>query len=193
MNKENKKRMRIMEELRLPELQALFHDIVGEATRSPNKKFLLRRIAEVLEAQEQEAAEAVSAVEETEPTTSEPTTANGEPKLTKLSVEELQQLYTEVVGRDTGSSDRRYLIWKIRETRKGRIKSGPVRRRYADGEAPDIRVLPLRMEAEIVPRLDEARKRLGLKTRMDLFRKSLADYLTAAGEHEVARLFTEQA
>ena len=45
MNKENKKRMRIMEELRLPELQARFHDIVGEATRSPNKKFLLRRIA----------------------------------------------------------------------------------------------------------------------------------------------------
>ena len=28
---------------------------------------------------------------------------------------------------------------------------------------------------------------------MDLFRKSLADYLTAAGEHEVAQLFTEQA
>ncbi len=38
MNKENKKRMRVMEELRLPELQARFHDIVGEATRSPNKK-----------------------------------------------------------------------------------------------------------------------------------------------------------
>jgi len=76
MNKENKKRMRIMEELRLPELQARFHDIVGEATRSPNKKFLLRRIAEALEAQEQEAAEAASAVEETEPTTSEPTTAS---------------------------------------------------------------------------------------------------------------------
>ncbi|MHC4941154.1 MAG: hypothetical protein ACYTHK_19635, partial [Planctomycetota bacterium] len=128
MNKENKKRMRIMEELRLPDLQARFHDIVGEATRSPNKKFLLRRIAEALEAQEQEAAEAASAVEETEPSSAEePTTANGEPKLTKLSVEELQQLYTEVVGRDTGSSDRRYLIWKIREARKGRIKTGPVR------------------------------------------------------------------
>lgn len=114
-------------------------------------------------------------------------------KLTKLSVEELQQLYTEVVGRDTGSSDRRYLIWKIREARKGRIKTGPVRRRYADGEAPDMKMLPLRMEAEIVARLDEARERLGLKTRMDLFRKSLADYLTAAGEHDVAQLFTEQA
>ena len=63
MNKENKKRMRIMEELRLPELQARFHDIVGEATRSPNKKFLLRRIAEALEAQDQEAAEPAHIVE----------------------------------------------------------------------------------------------------------------------------------
>lgn len=193
MNKETKKRMRIMEELRLPELQARFHDIVGEATRSPNKKFLLRRIAEALEAKEQEAAEAASADEETEATAAEPATTNGEPKLTKLSIEELQHLYTEVVGRDSGSSDRRYLIWKIREARKGRIKTGPVRRRYSDGEAPDMKVLPLRMEAEIVARLDEARERLGLKTRMDLFRKSLADYLTAAGEHEVAQLFTEQA
>ncbi len=60
-------------------------------------------------------------------------------------------------------------------------------------DAGDMKVLPLRVEAEIVTRLDEARERLGLKTRMDLFRKSLADYLTAAGEHEVAQLFTEQA
>ena len=57
-------------------------------------------------------------------------------KLNKLSIEELQALYTGVVGRDTGSSDRRYLTWKIREAKKGRITVGPVRRRCADGEAP---------------------------------------------------------
>jgi len=197
MNKNSKKRMKAMEELRLPELQARFHDIVGETTRSPNKKFLLRRIAEALEAQEQEAAAAAPV----EPSESEPmpnddtgTSAEGnEKRLSKLSVEELQALYTEVVGRSSGSSDRRYLIWKVRQAQKGRIPVGPVRRRYADGEAPEMKVLPLRMEAEIVARLDEARERLGLKTRMDLFRKSLADYLTAAGEHEVAQLFAEQA
>ncbi len=32
-----------------------------------------------------------------------------------MSVEELQAKYLEVVGRATGSDDRRYLIWKIRE------------------------------------------------------------------------------
>lgn len=199
MNKNNKKSMKAMENLRLPELQARFHDIVGETTRSPNKKFLLRRIAEALEAQEQEAA-AATHVQPPEPEPTSAPDANDAPvadgserKLSKLSVEELQALYTEVVGRDTGSSDRRYLIWKIREARKGRIPVGPVRRRHADGEAPDMKVLPLRMEADVVARLDEARERLGLKTRMDLFRKSLADYLAAAGEHDVAQLFADQA
>jgi len=110
MNKENKKRLRIMEELRLPELQARFHDIVGEATRSPNKKFLLRRIAEALEAQGQEAATAAPETQQTEPAEADSVTTNGEPKLTKLSVEKLQQLHTGVVGRDTGSSARRYQI-----------------------------------------------------------------------------------
>jgi hypothetical protein len=180
-------------------LQARFHDIVGEATRSPNKKFLLKRIAEALEAQEQEAA-AATPMRPTEPEPASapigddaiPTEGN-EKKLSKLSVEELQSLYTEVVGRSSGSSDRRYLIWKVRQAQKGRIPVGPVRRRCADGEAPDMKVLPLRMEADVVARLDEARERLGLKTRMDLFRKSLADYLTAAGEHEVAQLFADQA
>jgi len=36
---------------------------------------------------------------------------------------------------------------------------------------PDMKVLLLRMEAEIVARLDEACERLGLEPRMDLFRK----------------------
>lgn len=189
--------MKSLEKLRLPELQARFAEIVGEPTRSPNKKYLLRRITEALEAQAQEAA----AGELAQPTEPEPTpvgdettsTDGNEKKLSKLSVEELQMLYTEVVGRSSGSSDRRYLIWKVRQAQKGRIPVGPVRRRHADGEAPDMKVLPLRMEAGIVARLDEARERLGLKTRMDLFRQSLSDYLARAGEHDVAQLFADQA
>lgn len=42
-----------------------------------------------------------------------------------MSVEELQAKYLEAVGRATGSDDRRYLIWKIREVEKGRIPVGP--------------------------------------------------------------------
>lgn len=69
-----------------------------------------------------------------------PVADGSERKLSKLSVEELQALYTEVVGRSSGSSDRRYLVWKVRQAQKGRIPVGPVRRRHADGEAPDMKV-----------------------------------------------------
>ena len=51
-----------------------------------------------------------------------------------------------------------------------------------------FQVLPVRMECEAVSRLDEAWRRLGLRNRMDLFRRSLGAYLVNAGEHDVAAL-----
>ena len=114
-------------------------------------------------------------------------------KLTKLSVAELQARYREVVGRDTGSSAKNYLIWKIRQAEKGRIPVGPRRSRRAEGEAADFKVLPLRMEADLVTQLDEARERLGLKSRMELMRRSLHAFLLEAGEVRVAELFAPEA
>ena len=37
-----------LEALRLPELQARFKEVVGEASKSPNRKFLIRRIEKAL-------------------------------------------------------------------------------------------------------------------------------------------------
>ena len=45
------------------------------------------------------------------------------------------------------------------------------------------------MEADLVTQLDEARERLGLGSRMDLFRRSLHAFLLEAGEVRVAELF----
>src|SRR5690606_34561140 len=49
--------------------------------------------------------------------------ARGE--LTGLTIEELQARYLDVVGRPTGSADRGYLVWKIREAMKGKVPTGP--------------------------------------------------------------------
>ena len=111
-----------------------------------------------------------------------------EKKPAELTVEELQSLYKEVIGRETRSAHRGYILWKLREARKGRIPIGPVRRRYAPGEGPPIKVLPLRLEARIVSRLDQARERLGFRNRMEFFRTALADYLAGSGEQDVAQL-----
>ena len=126
MNKTTKKKMRHMESLRLPELQAQFAEIVGEVSRSPNRTYLLRRIAEALEAQQQPTNPAATAAASTQQSRS------------------------------------------------------------------DLKVVPVRIEASALASLDEARQRLGFRTRMELFRMALSIYLTAAGEPDVGQLFAEQ-
>jgi hypothetical protein len=93
-------------------------------------------------------------------------------KLTKLSVAELQVMYREVIGRETQSSDSAYLVWRLRQAQKGRIRVGPIERR-APGDTAEVRVLPLRMTAAEVEALDEAWRRLGFKTRTAMIRKAI--------------------
>jgi len=49
------------------------------------------------------------------------------------------------------------------------------------------------MEANVVASLDEAWRRLGLKSRMELLRRSLHAYLDNAGERDAAALLAPQA
>ena len=53
-----------IESLRLPDLRALFTEVTGETTKSPNKKFLIRRIRETLADQAAEIVEEDKAIEE---------------------------------------------------------------------------------------------------------------------------------
>lgn len=167
MNDTTRRTLESLADLRLPELKARFAEIVGGATRSPNKKFLLRRIGEALEAREREVV--------AESPASAPTTESAKVRLTKLSVAELQAMYREVVGRDTRSSDSAYLVWKLRQAQKGRIRLGPIERRT--GGVSDVKVLPLRMPAAEVQALDEAWRRLGFKSRTAMIRKAIAAYV----------------
>lgn len=194
--------------LRLPDLQARFAELVGEETRCPNKAFLLRRIAEALEARAAEAtpAEDVTA-EPTTPTDDAPApddVATDAPapddalagdeegtepdgaRLQDLDVEQLRARYLDVVGRGTGSHDKRYLIWKIRQAQQGKVPVGPVGRRQPGEPPAEHKVLPLRMPAETVEALDDVWRRRGLKSRMDLFRHALDQYLTGLGEEAAA-------
>ena len=171
MNDTMRRTIESLAALRLPELQSRFAEIVGEPTRSPNKKFLLRRIGEALDARAREAAAAPTA-----PRTDSPMTAPAKIRLTKLSVAELQAMYREIVGRETRSSNSAYLVWKLRQALKGRIRVGPIDRR-GSGEAGDVKVLPLRMTAAEVEQLDAGWRRLGFKSRTAMLKKAIADVL----------------
>jgi hypothetical protein len=173
-----------LDAMTLPELQARFAATTGETTRCPNKVFLVRRIREA-EAQAAAAATAQAAVttapeEEEEATTPKP--------LTKMTVDELRAAYVDEVGRTTGSTDRGYLIWKIREARKGRIRVGP-RLGPTPSELDGAHmVLPLRLPATVVEAIDGAWKALGLDSRMDLMRRAMRHYLDAEGQAKAAAL-----
>lgn len=174
--------MEALAALCLSDLQRRFAELVGEETRCPNQTYLLRCIREALEARAVE-----TAVAPTEPA-DEATTAPEGVRLRDLDIEQLRARYVEVVGRATGSHDRRYLIWKIRQAQQGKVPVGPVGRRQP-GEPPvEQKVLPLRMSAATVAALDDVWRRHGLRSRMDLFRHSLDQYLTGIGEGDAADL-----
>lgn len=215
-------RLAALSELRLPELQARFAEIVGEETRCPNRTFLLRRIAETLGADAPEMAAAsepdapTEACEATPPSPTEaapeasdaaapseaeteaataveasaaetvPTTGATDALVNDLEIDALRARYLAVVGRPTGSRDKRYLLWKIRLASQGKVPVGPVGRRSPGEPAVEHKVLPLRMPAETVEALDDVWRRRGLKSRMELFRHALDQYLSGLGEAAAA-------
>ena len=69
-----------------------------------------------------------------------------------------------------------------------KLPVGPVRRRQPGDPPVEQKGLPLRMPAATVEALDEVWRRRGLKSRMDLFRHALDEYLTGIGEGAAADL-----
>ena len=78
-----------------------------------------------------------------------------------------------------------YLKWKIRQAEQGKVPVGPTRTRTTDGVERNFKVLSVRMESELVEKLDEAWQRHGLKSRMELFRASLQKYFASVGKEEL--------
>jgi hypothetical protein len=184
-----KKEIAKLTKMKLNELQAKFAEVTGETTRSPNKTFLIRKIAEALRVADASAkvanAPEVGAPDADASAQTEPAVADG--KLTRLELPELQARYLDVVGRPTGSTNKPYMVWKIREAQKGRIPVGP--RKNAHREGVTFKVLPLRMEAATVDKLDEAWRSRGIKNRMEFFRGALGSYLKQLGAEDAAALF----
>ncbi|MBL8715142.1 MAG: hypothetical protein JNL79_04070 [Myxococcales bacterium] len=255
-----------LDALRLPELQALFAEATGEATRCPNRTFLVRKILEARTAPPRPAATSTITTEtsvapivqriepigtmrilgpdEPSPVTTEasdpptpgvqtseaiaplwfmgpePGAMDGSPapetKATEASearpatapgrrrraprgayrtmtVPELREAYVAIVGRPTESTDRNYLIWKIREAEKGRVPVGPREdRKRKNARADDtMQILPLRASSQQVQALDTAWKSAGLKSRMHFLRAAIKRELKRLGAPEAAELFAQ--
>ena len=185
-------RMEKLERMRLPELQARFHAVVGEATRCPNRTFLIRRICEAVAAEKPSKTGAARGAKKAraEKKANGPTGRSARGRFTTMTTEEIQTQYASAVGRPTGSTDRRYLIWKIREAEKGRVPIGPRATRTADQAAQtDMKILPLRLDAGAVERIDSAWRNAGMKSRMEFFRRALGHFFRHLGLRDAAALF----
>ena len=184
-------RTKNLERMRLPDLQARFQAVVGEATRCPNRTFLIRRIREALAASKPPKTAAARTQKKARAKKSDATTArSARGRFTSMTIEELQTLYASAVGRPTGSTDCRYLVWKIREAEKGRVPIGPRATRTADHTArTDMKILPLRLDAGAVERIDATWRNAGMQSRMEFFRRALGHFLKHLGQRDAAALF----
>ena len=226
MTQDIETQIKAMEEMKLPDLQQHFAEVVGEQTKAPNKKYLIKRIVEVLEREgvhqndisedEQDELSQEDAndtdntffndegndsdgVTETDGDTLAPVVADDiteenitedTTRLSQLDVDALREKYNETVGRSTGSGDKRYLIWKIRQAQQGKIPVGPISGSRADGIIRDCKVIPVRLEAELVEKIDGAWKRHELKSRMELIRQALLVYMKEKGEAEIVEMLS---
>jgi len=184
-----KKEIAKLGKMKVNELQAKFAEVIGEKTRCPNKTFLLRRITEALQAKAPTDTTALRSGVSTKPhgKTSDPVVE----KLTRLDVDELRARYIEAIGRPTGSTNKAYMIWKIREAKKGRVSVGP--RNDARRAGVTFKILPLRMETVVVNKVDDAWRSRGIKNRMAFFRGALGHYLKHLGAEDAAALFSDAA
>lgn len=97
-----------------------------------------------------------------------------------MTIENLRAEYARVIGRETGSSDRRYLLWKMSEAGKGKIPVGPVQKRAPRAKA-EMQVLPLGLLRETTRLLDAAVAASGTKSRSAFIRAALIEKLRAIG------------
>jgi hypothetical protein len=109
---------------------------------------------------------------------------SGQRRWKGMSIEQLQALYAETVGRPSGSSDRGYLIWKIREAEKGNVPVGPSKKRTLfDGPTT---VVTVKLEDSFLDALDAAAKDDGFTSRLGYMRDLLGKGLEVRGRSELA-------
>ena len=113
----------------------------------------------------------------------------------KMPVEWLLAQYRLEVGRDTGSTDKGYLIWKVKETRNGRYTPGPVGHGPKQAKEPGapkspVQVLTLQVTGDAAAALDDVAEQMGFKSRMALMRAAIAGWLVDNGKIAEANRWT---
>lgn len=174
-----------MRPLRLQAIQAKHAELFGRPSRSKDRAGLIGKIAAELARRE-----STSGVAPTDGVTgSAGARRRGRRgRFTDMSVEQLQRLYVETVGRPTTSTDRRYLEWKLREAAKGRITVGPIARNGIS-EGGEMMTLPWRIPRALVEAMDEGWRTLHFKNRSAFLAAAVGSLFESKGQRALAARF----
>lgn len=112
--------------------------------------------------------------------------------LADMDAAALQALYLKEIGRPTGSDNLGYLVWKIREARKGKIKVGPAAPRAPKSDKP-VKVIPIRIEEDALAEMDALVAAGTYSSRMDIFRKAITVWADMAGHTALSSLIVGKA
>ena len=103
-----------------------------------------------------------------------------------LTIEQLQQVFEHLSGRETTSTTRTYLCNMVRLAKAGTLPTGSGRRSRGTGKP--LKVLPVGLPVSVVVAMDAAWKRLGYGSRISFIRDALKAKLSELGEDEVAEM-----
>lgn len=168
-----------LESLSSAELRERFQAATGQRPTSPNRVYQIRVILE----RAAEAKKKPKPARDAAPSSAAASAPRG--RFAEFSTTALQGHYESTIGRSTKSTNRDYLIWKIREAEAGRIKIGP-RETLDPGEK---QVLPLTLSKNAVKAMDRAWKTHSFKSRTAFLRKAICDLLVELNESETAAFF----
>jgi hypothetical protein len=101
------------------------------------------------------------------------------------TIDQLRARYEQIVGRPTGSRDRRYLLWKIARAARGKVTAGPLASRKVGPRT----AVTLRFDKEAARAMDAAWKRRKGASRMEFVRRAIHRELVAMGELVAAAMF----
>lgn len=110
-----------------------------------------------------------------------------------LTLDDLRARYLQVFGKETKSTSRSYLEWRLRLSERGLSRSQVQGKGRPNGQPVEMQILPLRVRKAAVEPLDQAAVALGFASRNAMILEAIEKLLDAVGAASPAHTVAQRA